>query len=640
MVAGVTSDKRVSGDNKIDPTTFSVILHSLAAATKEMTTTLEYTAKSPFIALMRDHSCSVFDGVPRVLYQEDALPVHSVAGVRTLEAVVEAFGDNIHEGDLFLCNHPYYGGTHNGDLTVMYPVYYKGEHLFWTVTRAHQQNTGQPYMGLHPTNVWQEGILIPPVKIFDRGEERQDVINFYLENVRLPDWLRADLLAMIGSVRVGAKRLIELVERYGVEAIKAHLDELIHYADRRTAEEIRQIPDGVYEAEGWADSDGVGTFNSRVKATVTVDDDMVYIDYAGSDPQVEGEINSSQGNMEANGTMGVLTCIDPTIPRNAGCLKHIQVTAPKGTIANAEWPASTYACTVIIGDVLSEVVWKALAHAIPDMVPAGWGRWNISNPGIFGDDYRVESKPPWMYSPLAGGSGGGSTKGYDGWPLAQTACSMAQMKKESIEMVELMFPISVKKNEFISDSAGQGEWVGGYGVELQLQPVKGPMWVWVWSEGHFNPPHGALKGKPGFGGGGYRLDTKTGKRLFYLHRAGLQKIEVDQAWCTFSTGGGGFGSPLDRDPEQVRIGVKNGLISLRSARDDFGVVLDPEDYQLDHEATESLRNELRAKEEDVVYRPTTPSAASWYRGELKEGDEIMDEERPEYLREGLSIHLR
>ena len=355
----------------VDPVTFSVLLHAIGEASSEMTTVLQHGARSTIISIARDHSASIYTAEAQMLYQNDALPIHTIGGGLNIEAIKQEFGDDIDDGDIFMINDPYLGTTHNSDLTVIMPVFVDGEHLFWTAVRAHQNNTGEASFGYASTSVWQDGIQIPPVRIFERGREIRSTIRFYLRNVRLPDWLEADLRAMVGAVRAGAGRLQEMTETHGIDVVVPTLAEMINYAERRTAAEIRALPDGVYHGEGWIDSDGQGTHNIRIACTVTIDDDTIHIDFSGSDPQAGGHCNATVATMEACGSIPVLTIIDPTIPRNEGCTRRIRVTAPEGSVANARWPASTWWGTVNPGDILIEAAWKALAQAAPDSVPAG-----------------------------------------------------------------------------------------------------------------------------------------------------------------------------------------------------------------------------------------------------------------------------
>ena len=621
----------------VDATTFSVLLHAIGQASDEMTRVLQRGARSTIISIARDHSASIYSAEPRMLYQNDALPIHTVGGVLNIEAIKEEFGEDLHDGDIFMVNDPYRGGTHNSDLTVIMPVFHEGRHLFWTSIRAHQNNTGEASFGHASTSVWQDGIQIPPVRIFERGREVRSIIRFYLRNVRLPEWLEADLRAMVGSVRTGTRRIRETVAAHGADTVLATVEEMIEYADRRTAAEIRALPDGVYHGETWIDSDGQGTHNIRIACTVTIDDDMAYVDYSDSDPEVGGHCNASLASLQACGAIPVLTTIDPTIPRNEGCMRHIVVTAKEGTVALGRWPASTWWSTTNPGDELIEAAWKALAQAVPDRVPAGWGR--IQQRLSMGDDYRSDPPTPFAASIFVAGSGGGGSRGYDGWPLTQCVCALGGLQSESVEMVELLQPLFVESNQFLIDSAGAGEWIGGHGCETVVLPYGGLLYMKFEYEGTLNPPFGLFGGLPGNGGCKYK-ETPDGKRHFYMAHPAPDAFREGERYVCVSSGGGGYGSALKRPAEAVRDLVRNEYFSLRAARERFGVVIDPDTLEVDEAETRALRARMEEEAVEVLWLPATPGAGEFWKTRFREGDRLVTEEKPVALELGLSPEAR
>ena len=621
----------------IDPVTFSVLLHAIGEASNEMTTVLQHGARSTIISIARDHSASIYDATPQMLYQNDALPVHTVGGALNIEAVIEEFAGDIHEGDVFMVNDPYMGTTHNSDLTVLMPVFFEGRHLFWTAVRAHQNNTGEAEFGYASTSVWQDGIQIPPVRIFSRGREVRSIIRFYLRNVRLPDWLEADLRAMVGAVRAGADLLVDMTRTHGVDVVAPTLREMIAYSARRTAAEIRALPDGIYSGEGWIDSDGRGTINIRVSCTVTIDGDMIHVDYSGSDPQAGGHCNATVATLRACGSIPVLTLIDPTIPRNEGCMRHIRVTAPPGTVANARWPASTWWGTVNPGDILIETAWKALARAAPDRVPAGWGR--CQQRLSMGDDYRVTPPAPFAASIFVAASGGGACNGADGWPLTQCVCCLGGMQTESVEMVELLQPLFIERNEFMEDSAGVGTWIGGHGIMTSVTPVNGVLYMKFEYEGVFNPPFGLFGGLPGNGGCKYK-ERPDGTRLFYMGHPDPDVILEGERYVTMTTGGGGYGDPHDRPAEAVRELVEGGYVSVAAARDRFGVEIDPATLEIDRVATARLRGARPSAPEEPLWLPAHAGTGDEWKRHFRDGDDLARESMPKALQIGLSPEAR
>ena len=621
----------------VDATTFSVLLHAIGQASDEMTRVLQRGARSTIISIARDHSASIYSAEPRMLYQNDALPIHTVGGVLNIEAIRDEFGEDLHEGDVFMVNDPYRGGTHNSDLTVIMPVFHEGRHLFWTAIRAHQNNTGEASFGHASTSVWQDGIQIPPVRIFERGREVRSIIRFYLRNVRLPEWLEADLRAMVGSVRTGTRRLEEMVAAHGVDRVLATVEEMIEYADRRTAAEIRALPDGAYRGETWIDSDGQGTHNIRIACTVTIEGDMVHVDYSESDPEVGGHCNASLASLQACGAIPVLTTIDPTIPRNEGCMRHIVVTAKEGTVALGRWPASTWWSTTNPGDELIEAAWKALAQAVPERVPAGWGR--IQQRLSMGDDYRSDPPTPFAASIFVAGSGGGASRGFDGWPLTQCVCALGGLQSESVEMVELLQPLFVESNQFLVDSAGAGEWIGGHGCETVVRPYGGLLYMKFEYEGTLNPPFGLFGGLPGNGGCKYK-ETPDGRRHFYMAHPAPDAFREGDRYVCVSSGGGGYGSALKRPPESVRELVRDEYVSARAARERFGVVIDPDTLEMDEAETRALRERMREEAGEVLWLPATPGAGEFWKTRFREGDRLVTEEVPVALELGLSPEAR
>ena len=621
----------------IDPTTFSVLLHAIGSASAEMTEVLQRGARSTIISVARDQSASIYTSEPRMLYQNDALPVHTVGGVLNIEAIKDEFDHDINDGDIFMINDPYKGTTHNSDLTVIMPVFFEGQHLFWVSIRAHQNNTGEAAFGHASTSVWQDGIQIPPVKIFESGKEVRSIIRFYLRNVRLPEWLEADLRAMVGSVRIGARRLVEMTGTHGINNVMPTVEEMIEYSDRRTAAEIRAIPDGTYFGESWIDSDGQGTHNIRIACKVTIEDDMAYVDYSDSDSEVGGHCNSSLASTRANGSIPILTTIDPTIPRNEGCMRHIVVVAKEGTVALGKWPASTWWSTTNPGDELIEAAWKALAQAAPDRVPAGWGR--IQQRLSMGDDYRVDPPQPFAASIFVAGSGGGASKEYDGWPLTQCVCALGGLQNESVEMVELLQPLFIKANQFLIDSAGAGKWIGGHGCETIVIPYNGLLYMKFEYEGTLNPPFGLFGGYPGNGGCKYK-ETEEGRRYFYMAHPAPDVFRENEQYVCVSSGGGGYGNPLERPVESVQELVRDGYFSIEIAKSAFGVVLNEDSLKVDQESTSSLRHDRLKLKPETIWSPKGPGEGLFWKTRFRDGDKLVSESTPAALQLGLSPEAR
>lgn len=609
----------------VDPITFSVLLHRFKAIAREMTLTLEYTAWTSILALAQDFSCAIFDHQARQVCMADALPIHTNSLHVVLKEMARVFADDIAEGDVIVCNDPYSGNTHVGDVVTACPVFYKGRHLFWSVTKGHQLDIGSYIPTSVPAtakDVWQEGLTMPPIKFYERGRPREDVIRLYLANVRYRDWLYGDLMAQLGSIWTGRKRLLEVVEQYGSDETMLYVEAILDHADRRMRQEIRSMPKGEYVGETWIDSDGQGNTDIYVRATVRIGEDQVEVDYTGSAPQTGGAGNSSTGVLQAAAAAPVLCCIDPAIPHNDGCLRHVTGKAPEGTVCNAKYPASTALATIVPGDPMQDAVWKALAKAMPERVSAGYGRVHCE-PVLSGIDRRDGVNSDWGCMLFNGAAGGGASPVGDGWPVIGTIAALGGLRILSIEMLELLHPMVVERMEIEPDSMGQGKHMGGPGVNILIRPVDGPMECHLFGDGSANPPHGVLGGTPGIGGGNYRQNRTTGQRTFCSAKGHLT-IAPDEVWVGISSGGGGYGDPLERAAERVREDVRDGFISLRTAAEVYGVVLNPETLALDEAATAEVRRESRARRGPLpLITPDKPSAATWLKEHMRPEDTFV-----------------
>jgi N-methylhydantoinase B len=618
-------DVRQAGTERVagyDPITFSVILNRFNSVANEMTLTLEHTAWTPILALCRDFSCAVYDWVPRQVCMYDALPIHTTSMQLVLQEIVRAFENDIYDGDVFACNSAYRANTHVGDLVTACPVFVNGELLFWSVTKGHQLDTGaaQPSSVVASAqNIWQEGLQIPPIKLHEKGRARADIVELYLLNMRYRDLLEGDLLAQLGSIEKGKERLLELCAEYGVDEVKRYVDAIIDYADRRMAEEVRSMPDGEYSGEGWVDTDGVVQFNIPINVKVTIDGERVTVDYSHSGPQGKGGLNGSYATSQAAGAVPFLNYIDPDIPHNHGCIRHIDVITKPGTICEAQYPASTSGATIVPSDLMQEAVHKAMATAIPERVLAGSVR--CSNvPQFAGIDER--SGEAWGAMLFNNTGGQGASKGNDGWPLYESSAAAGGLKAQSIEEIELIYPMRIGSMEIEPDSMGFGTWIGGPGVRLIVQPLHGDMECLTFGDSCDNPPHGVLGGTRAIGGGQYVENPATGKRVF-VSAAGRVPVDRHEVWVGVSTGGGGYGAPTERDPERVRRDVRDGIVTREAARTEFGVALsDDFDPHVDAEETRRLRELLRRADRPLL-DPTEPGAGTWVADNMRQGDEYL-----------------
>ncbi|MDW5593076.1 hydantoinase B/oxoprolinase family protein [Conexibacter stalactiti] len=610
--------------SEVDPITLSVIMSRFNAIVTEMTRVVEKSAWTTILALAHDYSCAIYDAVPRQVSMHEALPIMTSAMHFVVGEIADAFEGDVHDGDVFLCNDPYSGNTHVGDYVTAAPVFADGKLVFWSVTSAHQMDTGAfvpSSVAPSALNVYQEGITIPPTRLVERGTMRDDLLRLLLSNLRYAELIEGDLRALTGSIEKGRQRLRELCDEYGTEVVLAYVEEMISYSSRRAAQEFLSMPDGRYTAEGWVDSDGLDAEHIPVKVAVTIDGDRAHVDYTGSGPQARGGTNGSFATSQAAARVPFLHYIASDIPHNHGVLSHIDVFAPEGTICNARFPASTSVGTTVPSDLMQEVVSRALVAAMPDRVPAGGVRcgWNqtISGKG-------ADGASEWGFMLFNGTGGGPAAKGADGWPHWVTASAAAGEKILPIEQLELLFPVRIERCEIEPESMGFGQWLGGPGIRCVVRPlVDERMYVVSHGDGAANPPHGAMGGTPGCGGGQYVHDLPTGARRF-ISVNGVFTVDCrSELYVGVSTGGGGWGQPYERAADQVRRDVRDGVVSRHAAAEVFGVILtDDEDPVVDIEATTVKRDELRRTPGPVV-SPTHANASTWLGENMREGDEYF-----------------
>ena len=608
-----------------DPITFSVILNRFNAIANEMTLTLEQSAWTPILALCRDFSCAVYDYKERQVAMYDALPIHTTSLKIVLKEIARTFEGDINDGDVFMCNDPYRGNTHVGDVVTALPVFVEGALRFWSVTKGHQLDIGAylpSSVVASARNVWQEGLTIPPIKIFDRGKARDDVIDLYLSNVRYRDLLHGDLLAQLGSIRKGRERLLKLCAEYGTADVMRYVDAIIDYADLRMSEQLARIPDGEYRGGCWIDSDGIDDFNIPINVTVTVNGDRVTVDYSGSGPQGAGSLNGSYATSQAAGAVPFLNYIDPDIPHNEGCIQHIEVIAPEGTVCNAAYPASTSSATIVPSDAMQDAVNKAMAAAAPELVIAGSAR--CANVPQFAGTY-ADTGEAWGVMLFNGTGAQGASKDTDGWPLYESSAAAGGLKAQSLEQLELLYPLAIEQMEIETDSMGMGESIGGAGVRLTVASTAGEMECITFGDGSSNPPHGTLGGKPGIGGGQF-VESRTSGRRRYVSASGHVRVAEDEFHVGVSTGGGGYGDPLKRDPEQVRRDVRDQIVSPKVAAEIFGVVVSTDfNPKLDVAATSKRRSELASREVALVEpaEPSPDAEGEWTRSQMRDGDTFL-----------------
>ena len=578
-----------------DPITMSVVFHRLQAINKEMGITMTRTSRSPIFAEVHDFSCAICDWVPRIVAQVDGVPSHTASSMLAAKAVCDYFQGDIHEGDVFLINDAYTGGTHLADVTVIKPIFYQGKMLFMAVNRAHHMDVGGLCPGSYSplaSEIFHEGIRIPPLRIYREHAPLRDVLDMVRLNTRLPDMFLSDIKAQVASCNVAERRLLEMAERYGDARLREILEGIQTYAEQRMRQEIARIPDGTYEGESYLDGDGFDRQQVKVKVTVTVKGDEMWVDFAGTDPQTTGFINSPFANSCTSVYVGVLTTVSLDVPHNEGAYQPIHITAPEGCLVNPLPPAPVASATLDTACAILEAMYMALAKALPERTPAGWNRW--CGPSIAAVDPR--NGQFYVQYTFCGMGGAGAMPFADGLSYVGDGIDLGGLTAPNIESNEVEYPQITEFHEFATDSGGAGEFRGGLGVRYRIRLLGGDATLVMFGDGKVNPPYGLYGGKPGSTNRPILNEGTPEERE--LPSKGVIEIKGRPAdappitYTVYSSGGGGWGSPLKRDPQKVAWDVKNGYVSREKAFSEYGVVL-RDDFTVDEAATAELRDQRR-----------------------------------------------
>ncbi|WP_420639222.1 hydantoinase B/oxoprolinase family protein [Candidatus Poriferisocius sp.] len=574
-----------------DPVALEVVKNALAVIAEEMGLTTVRSAYSSVVKEGGDSTAAVFDHRGRFIAQSMGAPLMHLASLRpSLGAVLEDFPpDRMADGDIYAANDPYRGGIHSNDVMIFRPVFIDGRLAFFTSALLHVADLGGMAAGGLPANatdMFQEGLVLPPVPLARGGEPNQPMLKVIAANSRTPDKVLGDIRAMIAAVNVGADRLGDLARRYGLVRLHGLVDDLLDYTERRTRFGIEALADGTYTGSFVIDDDGVNPeADHTVAVTLTVTGSEVIADFEGTSPQAPGPINAAV-SQTVSGVLYALRCmLAPDIPVNDGAFRPLEVRLPPGTLVNPDPPAALNARMATVMAVV-EAMLGAFAQLDPARAVAASCNVHVYIMNGLGADRR-----PWAFmDPQFGGSGARSDR--DGVDVTGPLVFATGGGLHTVEAYEQEHPVRFERFELWTDSGGPGRWRGGSGSRRDIRILTDGQFTGRATDRCRRPPPGISGGHPG-AGGGWVLNADTPGERPLPAKVTAHPLQAGEVITMYTSAGGGCGDPLERDPRRVADDVRDGRVSVEGARASYGVVIDPATGHLDPDETARLRERPR-----------------------------------------------
>jgi N-methylhydantoinase B len=575
----------------LDPITLEVLTQALIATVREMRATVCRTASSVAIYDAKDFSCGLFGPDSQVIAQSEDIGSHVVPLPWSVRSAMEKVADTLREGDVILANDPYAGGTHLNDVTIIYPVFRDGRLIFFPAVRAHWADVGGMVPGSmsgKATEIYQEGIRIPPLKVQEGGRLNQAVIDLLIANMRVPHERLGDFQASLSACRVAEKRIHEICARYGVdellEAVRLDLDR----AEARMRACIAAVPDGTSYYEDYLETFIGGRFEPLLlPLALTVRGDRMIADFTGASPQVPFPVNSTDAVSAAGVFITVKSVFDPLAPLNQGSFRPIEVITPPGTIVNVQRPAPAGSHGEIRKRVIAAMV-GALAQMVPDKVAGDLCRTSFHNL-IGGFDPRAGRE--WVHYEWSAG-GNGAFAEDDGPSVMATIDWGDLVTVQSTEVIETRMPLRVESSRLAIDSGGAGRMRGGLSMQRALRVLAPDARYSLLSDGAVVPAFGVLGGLSGVPVGAWIDRDDTIESFDAPGKVAGHPVSEGSMVMVRSAGGGGYGDPLEREAARVAADVREGYVSAQAAHHIYGVVVEASGTA-DAAATTALRQRLR-----------------------------------------------
>jgi N-methylhydantoinase B len=591
---------RLATNPTVDPVTAEVVRSCMETVCFEMATYVSRTATTPILNQSNERNATILDAKGRLAALSVGIPQFMLTSTLPVRFALDFLGpQEFREGDVFVANDPYHGGGHLPDYNVFAPCYATdpetGERRMVLIAsiQCHHGDTGGGVPGgynVTATDIWGEGVRWPVVKVVDRGEERRDVLYALAANNRLPDYI-GDLRAQIGAAQLAAIRLGDIIDRYTPRTVEESVDYMIDYAARRFREEVSAWPDGSYEADAYVDHDPLGNLDVHLHVKITVDGDRLIIDYTGSDTRAELQAWSTYGNTRGYTIAQIAAMMDPEIPKNEGFFDSIELVVPPGCVLNPAPGKPVSAGTHHPGADVGEVIAVAMQDVLPDKAVPQTYKTGIPTI-IVGLDPR-SGQPFTDHSAEVYAGWCNAARGMDAW--GAQAAAFGNLWKATAEINESLYPHVQWERDYRTDSGGPGQWRGLCGSHY-VKEVRVPAKVYTYVVGMKYPMPGICGGKPGEPNK-LTIRYQSDDPYVVQHTADWVPMDAGQKLNYDYGGGGGWGDPLDRDPQAVLDDVLDEYVSVEGARRDYGVVLtgslDDLTLAIDADATAALRASRR-----------------------------------------------
>ena len=552
---------------RTDSITFEVVNNALIGVAEQMAVTILRTSYSTVVREMLDYSTAVFDPEGRIIAQSCRIPIHLNSMSRSLRTTLDEAIPiaDWRPGDIIVTNDPYLGGQHLPDIQTFLPVFSDGELVAICGTLAHHLDVGGMRPGSYAgdaVEIYQEGLRLPPIKLFEEGRLNERLFALIASNIRQPETTIGDLRAQSAALQIGHDGIIELVGRYGVATLRDCMDDAIESSEVRLREKVKELPDGTFEGVFFVDDDGVVDERIRIVTKITIDGGSIHVDFTGTDPQRRAPINATISSCESATYFAILSVLDPTIPANYGVYEPIAITAPEGTVVNALPPAPVVGRNAITHTIVNALI-MALSQVVPERITAGY--YGMSNVHILSGD-GTGGRPGWILFDIEVGGGGGR-QDKDGVDCYSQG--IHNLANTPIEMIEMTYPLRFRRYEFIPDTGGIGRQRGGLGVRRDIEFLDESGTLDTQFDKFKVAPFGLFGGGPGATGKMF-LNPDGPDSVALASKTVAAKLRRGDVFSMWTQGGGGYGKPEERDPAAVAQDIEAGKVSVERARADYG----------------------------------------------------------------------